>query len=225
MPSSASPTTWRAINADPRCFVYTDTYLWWPERPPEEQLQLLAAEEYDFTRLLQHISWPCTILVAKEAWRQVGGYKTLMSELGGWEDWEFAINLGVHGICGVRVPSPLFYYRQHSKQQMRYLAEAKKPQLQEALRRLYAAYYRGERPMPCCGAKATTPQTVTLTGMPLSPPSAERVLVRYIGQNIGLQTWRLPSGNIYEFSRVMALHEMSVVDAEFLLQFPFFERA
>ena len=217
--------TWRAINADPRRFVYTDTYLWWPERPPEEQLQLLPAEEYDFDRLLQHISWPCTILVAKEAWRQVGGYKTLMSELGGWEDWEFAINLGVHGICGVRVPLPLFYYRQHSKQQMRYLAEAKKPQLQEALRRLYAPYYRGERPMPCCGAKTTTSQMVTLTGVPLAPSSAERVLVRYTGQNIGLQTWRLPSGNVYEFSRVMALHELSVTDAEFLLQFPFFERA
>ena len=79
--------------------------------------------------------------------------------------------------------------------------------------------------MPCCGAKTTTSQMVTLTGVPLAPPSAERVLVRYTGQNIGLQTWRLPSGNVYEFSRVMALHELSVTDAEFLLQFPFFERA
>ena len=179
--------------------------------------QLLESHEYSFDEMLIRVTWPCTILVAREAWRQAGGYKAQMSDVGGWEDWEFAISLGEIGVCGVRVAQPLFAYRQHSANQMRYQAEQKKPLLQEALRRLHAGVYRGERPMACCGrgnrtvpeaavrqaqSTARSAQAVGATG------GEDLVLVRYAGQMMGTTSWTGPSGRTYRFGIAEPLQEV-----------------
>ncbi|GAB4565336.1 MAG: hypothetical protein Kow0047_15800 [Anaerolineae bacterium] len=216
----------RAVELNPRLFAYTDAVLWWPDG----RTQVLQAEEYDFDRLLRHVSWSCTILVAKEAWRQAGGYKPAMSEAGGWEDWEFAISLGETGICGVRVPRPLFRYRQHSAQQMRVRAEANKDRLREMLRRLHAAVYRGERPMGCCGGRtrSITGQSSRSAVRAVQPATAgdhdDQVLIRYVGPSVGSRVWRGPSGRAYRFGLAEPLQWVDPQDADWLAAMAEFQR-
>ena len=210
--------TFRATELNPRKFAYADSYLWWPAE--NDKLQVLAAHDYDFNDLLAHVTWSCTILLSKDAFNGVGGYKPQMSASGGWEDWELAISLGEQGICGVRVAEPLFYYRQHSKEQMRYKAEAVKPRLQETLRRLHAATYRGERTEMCCGSGTRTTRSVSpapTRGLSIDP--AARVLadppttlVRYVGAAVGKQRWLGKSGKAYEFGLSQPLQQVLTSD-------------
>jgi glycosyltransferase involved in cell wall biosynthesis len=187
------------------------------------KIQLLESHEYSFDELLVRITWPCTIMVSKEAWRQAGGYKPQMSDAGGWEDWEFAVSLGEIGVCGVRVAEPLFAYRQHSAQQMRYRAEQQKPVLQEQLRRLHAAVYRGERPMGCCGrGNRTVPEAAVRQAQSTarsaqavgSNGTEDLVLVRYAGGMMGTTTWTAPSGRTYRFGIAEPLQQVRRTDAE-----------
>ena len=217
----------RAIELNPRLFAYTDTVLWWPE---EGRTQVLPAEDYDFNRLLRHISWGCTILYAKEAWRQVGGYKDVMSQAGGWEDWEFAISLGEIGVCGVHVPKPLFKYRQHGPGQMRLRAEENKDRLREMLRRLHAAVYRGERPMGCCGGRVRTRTNLQPAVQTMEVAVAGKnghdgqVLIRYVGPSVGTRVWRGPSGKAYRFGLAEPLQWVDPQDADWFITMTEFQR-
>ena len=49
-----------------------------------------------------------TALYPVAAWRQVGGFDT---ELTHWEDWDFHLRLADAGICGTKIPAPLWTYR------------------------------------------------------------------------------------------------------------------
>jgi glycosyltransferase involved in cell wall biosynthesis len=212
--------TFRATELNPRKFAYTDSYLWWPVE--DDRTQLLEAHDYDFNDLLAHVTWACTILLSKDAFNGVGGYKPQMSSVGGWEDWELAISLGENGICGVRVAEPLFYYRQHSKEQMRYKAEAVKPRLQETLRRLHAATYRGERSDMCCGSGARQTRAAPSNQQPVrglsADPAARRseepptVLVRYVGAAMGKQRWLGAGNRPYEFGLSQPLQQVLTSD-------------
>lgn len=226
----------KATNLDPQRFAYTDAYLWWPEAEGGEKLQKLEAHDYDFDEMLIRVTWACTIMYHREAWKQAGGYKPQMSAVGGWEDWEFVIQLGRNGVCGQRVAEPLFYYRQHSPEQMRYYAEAHKPELQEAMRRIHADLYRGERPMACCGGGKRRAATQT-PAVPIqetrSLPAARsiaaaapngRVLIRYVGPREGSQTWRSPTNQTYRFSRSEPLQPVASVDVDWILQYRDFQR-
>lgn len=228
----------RGTNLDPQKFAYSDAYLWRPTAEGDKQLERLDAHEYDFEELLAHVTWGCTIMYAKQAWQHSGGYKPQMSEAGGWEDWEFAIQLGRDGVCGIRVPEPLFFYRQHSADQMRTRAETTKPVLQEALRRAHADLYRGERPVGCCGNGRKTinqpARTVTPAARALQPAPANlravpngvtngAVLMRYTGMRQGEQTWRPVSGNMYRF-KPGTVQRVQEEDIAFFASHPDFQR-
>lgn len=217
-----------AIKLNPRQFAYTDSLLWWPE--DEAKNQRLEAAEYDFKDLLTRITWPCTVLYSKTAWREAGGYKPQMSQAGGWEDWELMVTLGEIGICGVRVPEPLFRYRQHGPNQMRYEAERRKPALQEAMRRLHAATFRGEFPMACCGRGGKQPAELPMAAAPMGAmesrgvgATVETVLIRYTGASVGTQTWTAPSGRRYQFGLADPLKYVSAEDALWFARLPNFQ--
>jgi len=207
-----------AIKLNPREFAYCDSLLWWPDTGKEQELD---ADEYSFADMLNRLTWPCTILYARNAWREAGGYKTAMSEAGGWEDWEFAVTLGENGVCGVRVAEHLFRYRQHSATQMRHEAERRKPALQEAMRRLHAATFRGEFGMSCCGRRQPVveePAAARGIGGAMATRGANgaadtTVLVRYVGASVGTQTWTAPSGRRYEFGLSDPLKNVHQADA------------
>lgn len=216
-----------ATGMDPRTFAFSDSHLVWRDAAGNEtRRQSLESHEYDFEELLRRVTWPCTALYAKEAWRQAGGYKPHMSDAGGWEDWEFWISLGEIGICGKRVAQKLFNYRQHSADQMRYKAEVNKPRLQETMRRLHAETYRGERSTMCCGrgnrqaqAPRQAQQQQAARGAQTPARADEgKVLVRYVGASFGTTDWRCPSGRTYKFGISAPLQQMSKSDADWLTQ-------
>lgn len=230
----------RATGMDPHLFAYTDSIVWWPpgvepnvrdqrlEPEPDEERGglsvVLPAEDYDFATLLRKVSWACTILYHRQAWRDAGGYKAVLSEVGGWEDWDFAITLGENGVCGVRVPEALFVYRQHSPgQQMRYIAAQNKARLKETLRRLHAATYRGEWPMACCGrgrrgVAQTRAATVSNTRRVASAnPNGKLMPIRYVGDQVGRVQWRGPSGRAYVFSQSQPVQQVLETDAAWFL--------
>jgi hypothetical protein len=65
--------------------------------------------EYDARLLLRKgMIHAVTALYPMAAWREVGGFDT---ELTHWEDWDFHLRLAAAGICGTRVPAPLWTYR------------------------------------------------------------------------------------------------------------------
>lgn len=214
----------KAIGTDPTRFAFSDSYLWFPD---SGESRLLEAEEYDFDNVLRRVTFPCSILYAKDAWAKVGGYKTEMSEAGGWEDWEFAISLGEAGVCGKRIAEPLFYYRQHSDQQMRHGALAVKPRLQEMLRRLHAATYRGERTMGCCGSGTGrripgAPSQDAINDLAGIANTEGQIVVKYVGLSQGGREWRTPAGAVYTFSVYDPLHAMPPQDAAYFEQLPDF---
>jgi glycosyltransferase involved in cell wall biosynthesis len=223
-------TAFRACGMNPRLYAYTDSILWWPASGKE---QLLPSDEYYFPDLLNRITHACTILYHRDAWRAVGGYKPVMSRAGGWEDWEFVISLGEIGVCGVRAPEPLFRYRQHSATQMRHLANGSKPALQETIRRLHPAIYRGEFDMACCGGRkgasvipaAPAPQetrgAVNIAQAPTT--NGVDVLVRYVGSSVGSQTFKAPSGLQYRFGLADPLKKVNRDDADWFAQMPAFQ--
>lgn len=221
--------TLSAIQQNPRHYAYSDSVLWWPA---DDKEQVLAAEDYVFANLLNRITHACTILYARDAWLQVGGYKPVMSRMGGWEDWEFVIALGEIGICGVRVPEPLFWYRQHSANQMRHTANDNKPALQETIRRLHPAIYRGEFSMACCGRKqgATAipaaprvPEMRSAINAPMPAGGEGLVLVRYVGGSVGSQTFKAPSGMMYRFGLADPLKKVIPGDADWFASMPTFQ--
>lgn len=218
----------KASQLDPHRFAYSDSILWWPDTGKEQELD---ADEYKFADMLNRLTWPCTILYAKSAWREAGGYKPAMSEAGGWEDWEFAVTLGENGVCGVRVPEHLFRYRQHSATQMRHEADRRKPALQEMIRRLHAATYRGEFGMSCCGRQQVLEEPAAARGIQGAMATRSgngtsadtTVLVRYVGASVGTQTWTAPSGRRYEFGLSDPLRNVYQADALWFTNLPQFQ--
>ena len=213
-----------AVRLDPNNFAYTDSILWWPD---ESREKMLESHEYDFNELLTRVTWPCTILVSRRAWEQAGGYKPQMSTAGGWEDWEFAVAIGENGVCGTRVPEPLFYYRQHSPEQMRHTAEKNKTLLQETMRRLHAETYRGERSMACCGGRSERVQpppagSAQVVTRRVSGEVVDGIMIRYVGQAVGTSTWTAPSGAQYRFGLSDPLQKVVPRDLEFFRTQPQF---
>lgn len=68
------------------------------------------ALEYDFKRLTQANFLAYCSLYHRQAWVDVGGYRTNVK---GYEDWDFWIACGERGHVGKRIPQPLFLYRKH----------------------------------------------------------------------------------------------------------------
>lgn len=66
-------------------------------------------KKYNFFEQLFLNQLPYCMLVRKNDWATIGGYDESMRT--GYEDWEFNIRLGIHGIHGVFINEPLFHYR------------------------------------------------------------------------------------------------------------------
>jgi glycosyltransferase involved in cell wall biosynthesis len=197
----------RATELNPNFFAYCDMWLW-----SNGQTRHLPAEEFDLDLLLRRITFPCSILVHKSAWEKAGGYQEAMTRAGGWEDWEFAIRLARLGICGRHVPEPLLFYRQHSEQQMRLLAEEKKDILRETLRSLHPDLYAGLRPPGCCqkaGKKEADRQQPGRNGL---------IEVEFLGQSRAKRSFRTPEGKVYRFSRAENRVLMPASDARWFAQ-------
>lgn len=92
------------------------------------------------------------VLIAASDVRKVGGFDDFINE-----DWAFWIKCAVHGVCGVRLAEPLYYYRMDTGK--RRDAGFTPANLETTLRQLkgaYGKYFTGAKKMDkCCGDGGT----------------------------------------------------------------------
>ncbi len=109
---------------------------------------------------------------------------------GGLEDWEYWIALGELGVCGVRVPEPLYWYRRQAGGRLaRLKADPDKwHRAYNRMRELHIDSYNGRRPVGCCGGGRRVAGVVNRAkALPKAPQVApgQRVLVIYNGKRKG----------------------------------------
>src|SRR3972149_10543017 len=69
----------------------------------------LVQDGYDASYLIKKgCLHAVTALYPVEAWKKVGGFD---EKLPAWEDWDFQLKLANIGVCGTRLPYPIFTYR------------------------------------------------------------------------------------------------------------------
>lgn len=67
--------------------------------------------EYDLALLTRRNLFPCTALVRRQAWTEVGGFD---DKLTSYEDWDFWLGCGERGHFGLYVPHAVFCYRKRA---------------------------------------------------------------------------------------------------------------
>lgn len=130
----------RAIT--PGHYVYSDWYVnGQPQRAPDKAW-------------CQDGTWHCiTALCWTDDVLRVGGFDEKMPAL---EDTDFWLKMNIDGICGIRVPKPLFHYSGHGIRSQPVHRTDQEKRLKQYLLQRY-----GGQTMGCCGqtgADVTTPQ-------------------------------------------------------------------
>ncbi len=145
--------------------------------------RVYIAPGYDFKTLLQGTFMTVGCLHLKEDWEKVGGWRSDMQA--GLEDWEYWIALGEIGVCGVRVPEPLYYYRRHPGGRLANLKSDTKrwQEAHQRMRDLHQESYNGRWPVGCCGKSVAS--TAAGRNTRRSEPLAlgpDRAAVAYMGK-------------------------------------------
>lgn len=180
-------------------YIYSDMLEVWQGEEPK----VWQAPEYD-ARLL--LSKGClhavTGLYRKADWETIGGYD---EELPAWEDWDFQLKLANRGICGTRVPEPLFAYRKDtgSRREENYADfEGSKSGILER----WEEYFQGRKELMGCrgcpgGGGGRVSQQIIPSQRAEPPPSGEGyVTVEYTGAKLGAFSMRGSNGQLYRFS-------------------------
>lgn len=196
-----------ALEAQPHSLVYSDQQLFARGKRGE----IWHMQEYDFEELLERNQVPAGVMFTKQAWREVGGYPPAFAR--GREDWAWAVRMGEHGYCGIRVAEPLYLYRREG--QNRSLRNAgERPQFVQQMHETFPDLYRGERPMGCCGGRRSlNVKAASTKGAATALPRVGEkgmVLLEYTGENPGKVSWYGPvTRTRYVFS---AAHRVGYVD-------------
>jgi glycosyltransferase involved in cell wall biosynthesis len=96
-----------ALKADNRA-AYSYSYM-----QLEGEAKGCLIKSYNFFEQLFFNQMPFCLLLRRSIVSTLGGYDESMRQ--GYEDWEFNIRLGAHGLFGCVVPKPLLHYRVSSK--------------------------------------------------------------------------------------------------------------
>lgn len=178
---------------------------------------------YHFDTLLEKNQAHSAIMFPKAAWKEVGGYASIMTK--GREDWAFNIALGIKGYCGIHVDKPGYLYRR--EEQGKSYGNTT-PEWREfflgQLMGLFPDVYKGVRPMGCCGGRG--PSTVSRNGgngmaRSLSGvPSEGMTLIQYSGKSIlRASYYGLVTKTRYQFGKTRALGYVDNRDVEGFLNF------
>lgn len=173
-------------------YIYADAYTL--ER--DGRYIYRSAPDYvqgDMARYNIHV---VTALTPTKHWRAVGGWD---ERIDAWEDWTGHLRLAMAGICGHRIPQPVFTYRVYEGERMTQFYGGA-PEHMEAVWKLYRDK-EGRIPMrSCCGGDAPLAQLAAnaVAEAPLvdaAPMAGGLVRVEYIGDDRGTQTWEYPWGH------------------------------
>lgn len=196
-----------ASQATPHSVIYDDPVIVRGAR----RLNTMRLEAYDFDRMLERNMVHAGIMFEREAWAQVGGYRTEGAIRFGREDWAFNIALGAAGYCGVKLDRSGYLYRRHDTNRTnRNTGQEWMQRFRAQMVASFPRIYQGERPMGCCGK---TPKKTASASQTTGPASAAApqfdvegmTLVEYVGANVGSAQWGgpggSPTGRTYVFGR------------------------
>jgi len=200
-------------------YVYSDWFERWTDGSRE--MGIWETDEYSPELLLSKgCLHAVTAIYRVEDWEAVGGFDENLP----WEDWDFQLKLANVGICGTRIPEPLFTYRKDTGQR-REENYAQFEGSKKAVQARWKDYFEGRKKLMACGGcsrgggRVSVPQLpTTMQTTPVLPSgSGNYVLVEYIGDSIGSMNFRAPSGQIYRFSATATERQKYVLsnDADF----------
>lgn len=202
---------YEAYQRDPG-FVYTD---FWQSDVTGKKVSIHHCDDYDPYLITgrkrvfegqtrEGMIHTVTALTPKWAWEKVGGYD---EALPAWEDWDFQIALGNIGVCGQRVPLPLFFYRKHTgfrrEENYEFFERSKQGILAK-----WGDLWEGRKELMACGAcqrartQGLTGQGIWAASKQVKPvTSGEAELIRYNGNKEGSIAYRGPSKTVYYFGK------------------------
>lgn len=172
-------------------YIYGDAYTL--ER--DGSYMLRPAPDYVQDHMRRYNIHVVTALTPTKHWRAVGGWD---EGVDAWEDWSGHLRLAIAGVCGHRLPQPIFTYRVYEGDRMtRFYGGA--PELME---RVLIRYRNKEGVIPmasCCGGDADLAAIARDAALGAALPEAapmagDKVRVEYIGDDRGAQTWEYPLG-------------------------------
>jgi glycosyltransferase involved in cell wall biosynthesis len=190
--------------------VYSDWYERWEGQP----VKVWQTPEYDAKDLLaKGCIHAITALYVKADWERVGGFD---EKVPAWEDWDYQLKMAEIGVCGTRIPQPLFTYRKDEgmRREDNY---ARFQENKEVLGKKWAKYVDGKETLMACRSCSKKKVKALAGDVSAGPTAAQRVraatanggagaeggeyaIIEYVGRKRGSQNFRGPSGTQYRFA-------------------------
>lgn len=153
------------------------------------------APDYDQRTMASYNIHVVTALVPIDRVRQVGGFD---ERVDAWEDWTLWLRLAIAGVCGERIPHPVFTYRVYEGERMTQWYGDR------STMETVWSYYKnpaGEIPMAsCCGGDANLARQAAAAVQGIRDADAlnvgtDRVRIEYLGEEKGSIPIGLPDGS------------------------------
>lgn len=183
-------------------YVYTDWHELWTNDPAHPDIGTWKTEEYDPASLLRKgCMHAVTALYPVSAWLATLGFD---EKLPAWEDWDFQLALANAGICGTRVPLPLFTYRKDTGQR-RDENYANFEASKAGIYTKWKDYFDGGETLMACsgcgsgGGRVEAPPIPAFSGPPPPEQADDYLIAEYVGSQAGSMVYRAPSGQQYRF--------------------------
>ena len=176
--------------------------------------QMRSAPDYKQEDMQHFNIHVVTALTPTKHWRAVGGWD---EEIDAWEDWSGHLRLAMAGVCGYRIPIPIFTYRIFEGDRMTRFYGGDRALMEQVLVR-----YRnkeGDIPMAkCCGGDADLARFAAAAVRDLAQPYAldvggGKVRVEYLGEERGSIPWQLGPGRLIQLGN-NASHRFADVTRE-----------
>ena len=157
----------------------------------------------------------------------MGGFD---EEIPAWEDWDYQLRLASKGICGTRIPEPLFTYRKDTGQR-REENYAQFEISKQGILKKWGPYFNGQEELMGCrscpggGGKKSSPTAQpkvlrqAAAAAPPIPESEDFLLVEYTGAREGTLSYRGPTGQMYRFSAYERQKMVHPRDLNYFLSF------
>ncbi len=167
-----------------------------------------------------------TAMYPKAAWEQVGGFD---EDLSHWEDWDYQLKMASIGVCGSKIPLPLFTYRKVTGTR-REANVAAFDKGRDAILAKWSRFWDGRETLMACsgcggGGGAHYPAPPAMAAQAANGGSQEMqpregyVVLKYNGLSTSTRQYKGPkSGVSYRFGN-NPQHQMSYVYEEDLSHF------
>ena len=198
-------------------YVYSD----WHERWEGRELKVWETPDYDAHLLTKK---GCLHAVTALYPIEFGEFD---ETLPAWEDWDYQLRLASKGVCGTRIPEPLFTYRKDTgmRREENYAQFEKSKQ---GILQKWGSYFNsreelmGCRSCPGGGGKKVSPtpqQSQTATVSPSASQFDENdvVVVEYTGEKAGTIVYKGPTGQLYHFNSFERQKLVRKVDVDYFL--------